>query len=90
MTADAELEAAKTAAGTDAAGLLLDLQRLWRQPPNAKTPPRCSTHIEPRDWLDEPAPNRSGFIRSTCRRCGGFVGYRPAEPEKWRRKPKAC
>lgn len=46
----------------------------------ARTPRRCLTHTAA-DLLDEPAPRRPGWIRSTCRRCGGFVGYRPAEPQ---------
>lgn len=50
----------------------------------ARKPARCLTHTDPRDWLDEPARNRPGYIRSTCRRCGGFIGYRPAEPKKGR------
>ena len=46
---------------------------------------RCEAHGEPSQWEDEPAPYRPGWIRSTCRICGGFVGYRlkrNATPEK--------
>lgn len=110
----------------DAAGLGLDLQRLWDRTPAAgdagtgpgdgttgtpargmpqaettgktstptptarkptaaeilaaRKPRRCLAHIDPREWLDEPAPRRPGYILTTCRRCGCFLGYRPAEP----------
>lgn len=40
---------------------------------------RCEAHGEPSQWEDEPAPYRPGWIRSTCRTCGGFVGYRPTD-----------
>ena len=40
------------------------------------TSERCSQHIDPQDWLDKPAPGRPGWVRSTCRRCGTFVGFR--------------
>lgn len=55
----------------------------------ARPPRRCLTHTDPADYLDEPASNRPGYIRTVCRRCGCFLGYRPAEPEKRRRTGKA-
>lgn len=44
-------------------------------PRNAK----CSSHSVSSDWLDEPSPSRPGWVRSTCRWCGAFVGNRPAD-----------
>jgi hypothetical protein len=38
---------------------------------------RCSPHNKPANYIDEAAPNRPGWIRSTCRECGAFIGYRP-------------
>lgn len=62
--------------------LLAQLQTAWHLtaaaiPTPTKKPPRCLQHNNPKDWLDEPATARPGWIRSTCRRCGAFVGYRP-------------
>lgn len=57
--------------------------------PAARKPRRCLNHTDPAEYLDEPARNRPGYLRTVCRRCGCFLGYRPAEPEKRRRTGKA-
>lgn len=44
-----------------------------------QAPRRCSSHIDHRHWLDTPATGRPGWIRTTCRLCGAFIGYRPSE-----------
>jgi hypothetical protein len=42
-----------------------------------KTEP-CGVHSPPLEMIDEPDKSRSGFIRSKCRHCGRFLGYRRA------------
>jgi hypothetical protein len=36
----------------------------------------CELHLPPFDALEEPDYRRLGYIRSTCRICGAFLGYR--------------
>jgi hypothetical protein len=38
-------------------------------------PDRC-LHKDSACWLDAPADDRPGWIRTTCRWCGRFIGYR--------------
>lgn len=38
--------------------------------------PTCRPHNNPANYIDTPAPGRPGWIRTTCRVCGRFVGYR--------------
>lgn len=61
-----------------------------RRPPMILKPPepgptikqrRCSSHLSRADWLDAPAPNLAGWIRTSCRRCGAFIGYRPRDEQ---------
>ena len=37
----------------------------------------CQPHNNPENYIDVPAPNRPGWIRTTCRVCSRFIGYRP-------------
>ena len=37
----------------------------------------CVNHLQPFDAIEREEPTRPGFIRSDCRRCGRFLGYRP-------------
>ena len=41
--------------------------------PNSK----CKYHIPNIEWRDQEQQTRPGWIRTTCRRCGSFIGYRP-------------
>ena len=39
----------------------------------------CLSHQQPFDAVETADPRRVGWIRFTCRRCGGFLGYSPAD-----------
>lgn len=36
-------------------------------------------HHDATTWRDKAAAQRPGWIRTTCRHCGGFIGYRPSD-----------
>jgi hypothetical protein len=42
---------------------------------------RCRCHVPPFDAVETTDPKRKGWLRTSCRRCGQFLGYRPAETE---------
>ena len=37
---------------------------------------KCTPHNDPDNYIDEPAPNRHGWTRTTCKVCRCFIGYR--------------
>ncbi|EMI52185.1 hypothetical protein [Rhodopirellula sallentina] len=70
-----------------------DLRALWTTPPTLppikpatpvetepKPPRRCS-HGDRSAWIETADRSRPGWLRTTCSRCGRFVGYRPADPK---------
>lgn len=40
-------------------------------------PPRCESHADRSLWYEEVAAGRRGWIKTTCRICGAFIGFRP-------------
>jgi len=40
--------------------------------------PDCRPHHNPSNYIDTPATNRPSWIRTSCRVCGRFIGYRPS------------
>lgn len=51
---------------------------------------RCVCHIAPFDTIDRPDQSRIGWIRSQCRLCGAFLGYRmaPTNSERDKNQPE--
>lgn len=72
--------------------LLAELQSAWGSAPIAKVTiverfdlklagvatERCESHLPPFDAVETNDSKRRGWMRSTCRKCGRFLGYRPA------------
>lgn len=50
------------------------VQKLRPQVEGRGATARCS-YCDPKEWIDEPPCD--GQIRTTCGKCGRFVGYRP-------------
>ncbi len=51
-------------------------------PHNAGTVTACGSHLPPFDAIEERDPKRFGYVRSTCRLCGRFLGYRLVDDSK--------
>jgi hypothetical protein len=52
------------------------LQYLFEKIWQLKDQPRDHSHFDRGNWIDESPVN--GRIRTVCRICGKFLGYRPA------------
>lgn len=39
----------------------------------------CMVHNDPTHWLETADPNRPGWLRAVCARCGVWIGSRPEE-----------
>jgi len=37
----------------------------------------CISHFDSACWIREPLANRPGWERTSCRRCGRFIGFNP-------------
>jgi hypothetical protein len=49
--------------------------------PTTHRPTRCITHIPPFTSIDTEPNDRPGWIRSRCKLCGTFLGYRLKDHE---------
>ena len=56
--------------------LLLTSGRPDDEPPQTRQ--TCVCHVPPFDLRETIDQSRRGWIRSNCRLCGAFIGYRPA------------
>ena len=50
------------------------IDRLTSSPERKAQNKTSCIHVFPKNWIDQPAEN--GTIRTTCRLCGRFIGYR--------------
>jgi len=53
-----------------------EIVRRLRTPAEPDASPQPCVTCDRRYWIDKPV--RDGRIRTTCGRCGRFIGYRPA------------
>jgi hypothetical protein len=84
----AQLQAAWQAAGRDSTRARVDDQDcppIEREPmagTSTQLRQRCVSHFDSDDWIRALIPDRPGWIRTRCGRCGVFIGDAPATPKQ--------
>jgi len=55
---------------------------------NYEPVPRDHMHYGRDEWSDKPAPYQPGWILTTCLKCDGYIGQRPVEKQKPKKRKR--